>query len=83
MLIGFRQKKNHMTNILPFCLKNMWLGTPLLQDSVFKKSLTNLSRSILQMRSYELRLGRRGSRGSLELRWDGVEIETWSSESIK
>lgn len=30
----------------------------------------------MQMRFYELRLGRRGSRGSLELRWDGVEIET-------
>lgn len=33
----------------------------------------------MQARSYELRLGRHESREGLELGWDGVEIETWSS----
>lgn len=66
VLICFRLKKNHIINVLRFCLKNLWLGIPLLQDSVFNKFLTNLSRGMMQVRSYELRLGRRGGCGRLE-----------------
>lgn len=81
-LFVFDRKRITLQLVFLICLQTIWLGTPYLVTGLyFKKFFMTLSKNIMQVKSFKLRLELLvGVGGGI---WDGAEIETGSSDLIK